>query len=243
MTETNAQHVAVIMDGNGRWAQSRGKPRRAGHREGVKVAREAIEFFARQDVRYLTLFAFSSENWQRPETEVSALMELFVNVLRREAAQLRKNGIRLRVIGERARFPEAVQSAMREAEQLTRDADKFDVLIAANYGGRWDIVQAAAALAEEVRRGEISPAEIDQSSIAKHLVTHDVPDPDLMIRTGGESRISNFLIWQSAYTELYFSERLWPDMSEDDFAAALSAFAKRERRFGQTGAQVSKASC
>lgn len=232
------QHVAIIMDGNGRWAKSKHLPRTAGHKQGVDTARDAIEYFARAGVRYLTLFAFSSENWNRPETEVSALMDLFLSAFSKEAGQLAENNIRLRVIGDRSRFPAKVSASMDSAEQSTAHCDQMQVLIAANYGGHWDITQAVQKLAEEVSKGVLKPEDISEQMIASHLCAADVPAPDLMIRTGGESRISNFLVWQLAYSELYFTDLYWPQMNSEEFSAALEYFSSRERRFGKISEQL-----
>jgi len=231
-------HVAIIMDGNGRWAKDKLMPRSAGHKKGVDVARNAIEYFARAGIRYLTLFAFSSENWNRPEQEVSALMDLFLSALGKEAGQLAENNIRLRILGDQSRFPDKVAEAMQAAEASTRHCDQMDVLIAANYGGHWDITQSVRGLAERVKQGTLEPAEISSTLIQQGLTTGEVPAPDLMIRTGGEYRISNFLVWQLAYTELYFTELYWPQMDTEQFGIALEYYQDRERRFGKTSEQL-----
>lgn len=238
MSSTPPQHVAIIMDGNGRWAKDKHLPRSAGHKKGVDVARNAIEYFARAGVCYLTLFAFSSENWNRPEQEVSALMDLFLSALGREAGQLAENNIRLRILGDQSRFPPKVAEAMQAAEESTRHCDQMQVLIAANYGGHWDITQSVQRLAEQVQQGLLQPDEITSNLIEDGLSTGDVPAPDLMIRTGGEYRISNFLVWQLAYTELYFTDLYWPQMDADQFGAALEYYQDRERRFGKTSEQL-----
>ena len=232
------EHVVIVMDGNGRWAERRGQPRHAGHRAGVQSVRAVIEESIRVGVSALTLFAFSSENWRRPKTEVSLLMELFVSALQREVKRLEANDIRLTVIGDIEPFPEKLKRRIREAEIRTADKTGFRLQIAANYGGRWDIVQASRRLAEKVRAGELQPAGIDEATFAGELATCGLPEPDLFIRTGGERRISNFLLWQCAYTELYFCDTLWPDFGTAAYREALADFGKRQRRFGHTGAQL-----
>lgn len=232
------RHVAVIMDGNGRWARSRRLPRTAGHRAGVKSVRAVVEESVRQGVGALTLFAFSSENWRRPRSEVNMLMELFVSALRGEVKRLNENGVRLRVIGERSAFPERLQRSIAETEAATSDNRDLCLQVAANYGGRWDIAQAAQQLARDVAEGRIHPSRIDETYFATRLSFADQPDPDLFIRTGGEQRLSNFLLWQSAYTELYFSDLMWPDFGTQAYAEAIAEFGRRQRRFGLTGEQV-----
>jgi len=237
------RHVAIIMDGNNRWAKRRMLPGVAGHRAGVSAVRAVVETCADAGVEVLTLFAFSSENWQRPAEEVSALMELFLSALRREARRLGDNGICLRIIGDRSRFHPELQAAMAAAEALTAQNRRFILQIAANYGGQWDILQAAQQLAEQVQRGELQPAEINAQRLEACLVTQGLPVPDLCIRTGGEQRISNFLLWQLAYAELYFSELLWPDFKREAMRAALADFARRQRRFGMTSEQIEGKTC
>ena len=232
------RHVAIIMDGNGRWAQRRMLPRHAGHRAGLKSVRVVVEQCAKWGIEVLTLFAFSSENWARPRTEVSQLMELFMGALRGEIKRLQKNRVRLRIIGERHAFSEKLQKRIAETERLTADNDGLLLQIAANYGGRWDITEATRRLARAVRDGELRLEEISEDTLSGALSFPDCPDPDLFIRTGGERRISNFLLWQSAYTELYFTDRLWPEFGETEFERALADFARRQRRFGKTGEQV-----
>jgi undecaprenyl diphosphate synthase len=232
--------VAIVMDGNGRWARERDLPRTAGHRAGVKSVRAVVEESVRQGVRALTLFAFSSENWRRPRSEVNLLLALFSNVLRGEVRRLHENGVLLRIIGDRTAFPEKLQRRIADAEEFTAGNNRMILQIAANYGGRWDITQAARRLAEEVAAGRLAPERIDEEVLAAYLTFPDVRDPDLFIRTGGEQRLSNFLLWQSAYTELYFSELMWPDFGADAYARALAQYARRERRFGFTGEQVSR---
>ncbi|WP_019000331.1 polyprenyl diphosphate synthase [Succinimonas amylolytica] len=229
-------HVAIIMDGNGRWAQKRGQIRLAGHRAGVRSVRRAIEFAGRHGIRQLTLFAFSSENWKRPETEVSGLMELFSWALSNETKHLADNNIRFRVVGDTSRFPENVQTAISEAERVTSGNTGLRLVIAANYGGRWDIARAVQLLLRRVQAGEISVADVDEDLVTASLAVAE--DVDLLIRTGGERRISNFLLWQLAYSEIYISDVLWPDFDSSVFQAALDYYRGRERRFGRTSEQV-----
>lgn len=232
------EHVAIIMDGNGRWASQRGLPRTAGHRAGAKSVRSVVEESVRHGVGVLTLFAFSSENWRRPRGEVSVLMELFMSTLRVEVQRLVEHGVRLRIIGELSAFSDGLQHQFREAEAATRHNRRMTLQIAANYGGRWDITQAVRSIARDVSAGRLNPDDIDESSVGGRLSFVDGPDPDLFIRTGGEKRISNFLLWQSAYTELYFSDLMWPEFDAAAYAAALNDYARRQRRFGLTGEQV-----
>lgn len=233
-------HVAVIMDGNGRWARQRTLPRQAGHRAGVRTARLIVEACARRGISTLTLFAFSSENWRRPRREVGALMRLFVEALEREVDELHSNGIRLTFIGDRGSLSPALQGRMAAAEQRTRDNDRLALVVALAYGGRWDIVGAARALAREVAAGRLDPESIDDEAVAARLALAGLPDPDLLIRTGGEHRISNFLLWNLAYAECYFTDRLWPDFDEQDLDAALERFRQVERRYGLTSEQVER---
>ena len=231
------QHIAIIMDGNGRWAKKRSLPRVAGHKVGMERARDITEAAGKRGVRSLTLFAFSSENWQRPLEEVSYLMDLFVTGLEREAKSLHKNGVRLRVIGDRSRFAEKLQQRMAEAEAMTAGNTALTLNIAANYGGQWDIINAAnLALAAKRAAGDGSP--LQDAELARHLTLADQPPLDLLIRTGGEVRISNFLLWQAAYAELYFSAALWPDFDAAELDLAIADYAQRQRRFGKTGEQV-----
>jgi undecaprenyl diphosphate synthase len=232
------QHVCIIMDGNGRWAKKRLMPRTFGHRKGVEITRRAIEFFARVGVRYLTLFAFSSENWNRPEEEVSTLMELFVQSLKENSAELNDKNIRIRFIGNRDVFPQVLQNQIAETEALTEDKQLMILNIAANYGGQWDILNAVRTIASKVVKGELALSQIDQASLESVLSLAHTPDPDLFIRTGGEQRVSNFLLWQLAYTELYFTEVLWPDFSEQEMQKALTAYSRRQRRYGKTVEQI-----
>lgn len=241
MTDTSSRlprHVAIIMDGNGRWAKKRLMPRFAGHVVGVETVRQIVKQCAELKIEVLTLFAFSSENWRRPPAEVSALMQLFSTALQREVNKLDKNNVRLRVIGDRSAFSTELQQLIINAEQQTAKNDGLTLVIAANYGGHWEIVQAAQQLARQVAAGELSPEAIDEAKIADQLSLPNLPEPDLFIRTGGEQRISNFLLWQLAYTEFYFTDILWPDFGREAFADALDSFSKRQRRFGRTGDQV-----
>ncbi len=235
------RHVAIIMDGNGRWARQRNKPRHAGHRAGVESVRSTIEVCVERGIEALTLFAFSSENWRRPRSEVDLLMELFMVALSREVRKLENNNIRLRVIGDPTAFPKRLQKQIIEAEQRIANNDGLLLQIAANYGGRWDITRAARRLAVEVAAGRLSPEAIDEERFARETAFSDVVDPDLFIRTGGEHRISNFLLWQCAYSELYFTPVLWPDFDRQEFGRALAEYASRERRFGQTSEQINLA--
>ncbi|MET0656196.1 MAG: polyprenyl diphosphate synthase [Pseudoxanthomonas sp.] len=235
------RHLAVIMDGNGRWAERRRRPRIIGHRAGARAVNVCIDFCLERGVRALTLFAFSSENWGRPEEEVGALMKLFMNALDREVEELHRRGVRVRFIGERERFSAAIRERMEAAEVQTRANTRLDLVIAASYGGRQDIAQAARALAAEVAEGRLRPADIDEAAIAGKMALADLPPPDLFIRTGGDHRISNFLLWQLAYTELWFTELLWPELDTATLQLAIDDYARRERRFGLTSAQVAGA--
>jgi len=230
------------MDGNGRWANARGLPRSAGHRAGVKAVRASIEFCARQSVQALTLFAFSSENWRRPQEEVGLLMSLFLEALDREVAELHKNDIRVRFIGERAALSTALLQRIEQAEQLTAGNSRLTVTVAVAYGGRWDITQAARKIAADCAAGRLSLADIDERALDERLSLGGLPadwrDPDLFVRTGGEQRISNFLLWNLAYSELYFTPTLWPDFGVEELTAAVAHFVARERRYGLTSAQL-----
>lgn len=234
------RHVAVIMDGNGRWAEQRGLPRPAGHREGVKAARRLVEACADRGIEVLTLFAFSSENWKRPAKEVGLLMELFRGVLRTEAERLYRNNVRLQLIGERKALPEKLQHQVRVVEARTAGNTGLTLAVAVNYGGRWDLLQATRRLLAEARDQGLDPEDLDPERLQQYLALGDLPEPDLFIRTGGERRISNFLLWQLAYTELHFTDRLWPDFDETDLDRALGDFAARQRRFGMTAEQVGR---
>jgi undecaprenyl diphosphate synthase len=232
------KHVAIIMDGNGRWAEQRSLPRFAGHRAGVETVRSLVQMSGELGIQALTLFAFSSENWRRPKKEVGLLMDLFLSALEREVSKLHDTGVQLRVIGDIAPFPKKLQQRIHQSMELTRNNTNLVLNIAANYGGKWDITNAVKQIATKISTGELSADAIDEKLISEHLSMHDIPEPDLFIRTGGEERISNFLIWQLAYTELYFTRILWPDFTREEFATALQSFVQRQRRFGRTGAQV-----
>ncbi|MDH3634422.1 MAG: polyprenyl diphosphate synthase [Gammaproteobacteria bacterium] len=234
-------HVCIIMDGNGRWAKKRMMPRSFGHRQGVETTRRVVEYFAGAGIKHLTLFAFSSENWNRPDEEVHGLMDLFMQSLQKYSSELHEKGIRIRFIGNRARFSSDLQQRIDETETMTCENDVMTLNIAANYGGQWDIVNAARILAERVSAGELLPSQIDEQLFRQELSLGDSPDPDLFIRTGGEQRVSNFLLWQLAYTEFYFCDRLWPEFSDDDMRLALSEYARRQRRYGKTGEQIEAA--
>lgn len=234
------RHVAVIMDGNGRWARKRHLPRFAGHQAGLETVRMMVRECLKQGIEVLTLFAFSSENWRRPPEEVGLLMKLFMTALEREVKKLHEHGVKLEIVGERGGFALELQERIARAEALTAGNDKLTLVIAANYGGRWDIARAARRLAERVSRGELAPEDVTPERMESELSLAHLPEPDLFIRTGGEQRVSNFILWQLAYTELYFTRRLWPEFNEHDFAEALASFGSRQRRFGRTGEQVEK---
>ncbi|MGV8959487.1 MAG: polyprenyl diphosphate synthase [Stenotrophomonas sp.] len=231
-------HLAIIMDGNGRWAQQRRRPRVIGHRAGARAVNRTIDFCLERGIAALTVFAFSSENWGRPQQEVDALMKLFLGALDGEVDELHRRGVQVRFIGERSRFGAGILQKMRRAEQLTRDNRALTLSIAASYGGRQDIAHAARSLAEDVAAGRLLPGQIDEQALASRMALSDLPAPDLFIRTGGDTRISNFLLWQLAYTELWFTEVLWPDLDEHVLQQALDDYAQRERRFGLTSAQI-----
>ena len=232
------RHIAIVMDGNGRWAKARHRPRSFGHNAGRKAVRAAIESCMREGVQALTVFAFSSENWQRPQTEVLALMSLFVRALDKEVDELHGNGVRLRFIGDLSAFDEPLRRRMHAAMDRTATNDRLHVSIAVNYGGRWDIAQATRRAVEAVARGELQLEEIDEARLGQWMSLADLPPLDLFIRTGGECRISNFLLWQAAYAELYFTDTLWPDFDRASLRLAIADYARRERRFGRTGEQV-----
>lgn len=236
---TRPKHVAIIMDGNNRWAKARKQPGVSGHKAGVEAVRSVVQTCVKEGVEVLTLFAFSSENWRRPALEVGALMRLFLLALQREVRKLHKNNIRLRIIGDRSKFNDVLQENMAKAEALTKGNTGMTLVVAANYGGQWDIAQAVQGLAEQVARGELAASEITEEKIQSRLCVADLPLPDLMIRTAGEHRISNFMLWQLAYSEYYFSELFWPDFREREMIEALDAYSHRKRRFGQTDEQVS----
>ena len=232
------RHIAIIMDGNGRWAEKRFMPRAFGHQAGVKAVRKIVEHAGNQGVEVLTLFAFSSENWRRPKEEVSLLMSLFVETLQREIDTLDKNGIRMRFIGDRSAFPEVLQEKMYAGEAQTKNNTALTLVIAANYGGHWDISQAMQKIVDKMASGALTKQPISPELIQEHLSTAGLPDPDLFIRTGGEERVSNFLLWQLAYTELYFTPTLWPDFDQKSLDDAIRSFKSRQRRFGHTGEQI-----
>ena len=238
VTSDTPRHVAIIMDGNGRWASKRLLPRTAGHAKGVQAVRWAVETCGRLGVDYLTLFAFSSENWRRPADEVSLLMRLFVQALEREVTKLQEQGVRLRVIGDLSAFEPRLQDLIFQAQASTAQNDKLNLTVAANYGGRWDILQATRNMLAGNPGLAQDLAAIDEDMLASHLAMAWAPEPDLFIRTGGEQRISNFLVWQLAYTELYFTDCYWPDFGEAELKAAFEWYRTRERRFGRTSAQV-----
>ncbi|OEE71894.1 isoprenyl transferase [Vibrio ordalii] len=232
------QHIAIIMDGNGRWAKAQGKPRVFGHKNGVAAVRRTISTAAKLGIKAVTLFAFSSENWRRPEAEVGVLMELFITVLSTEVKKLHKNNLRLRVIGDKTRFSSRLQTKIAQAEELTSSNSGMVVNIAANYGGKWDITEAMRSIAVKVASGELSPDQIDETLITQSLTMSDIPEVDLLIRTSGECRISNFMLWQLAYAEMYFTPIYWPEFCEESLIEAVTWFVNRERRFGCTGEQV-----
>ena len=236
------RHVAIIMDGNNRWAKKRLIPGVAGHKAGVDAVRAVVETSAEQGIEVLTLFAFSSENWRRPEVEVNALMQLFIVALEREVKKLHKNNIRLVVMGDKSAFQQKIQTLISDAEQLTANNDRMTLVIAANYGGQWDIAQAAKRIAQDVEAGKLSAEDINEQVFHKYTWLNEFPAPDLMIRTGGEERISNFMLWQTAYSEFYFSDALWPDFKQQEYKKALAAFANRIRRFGRTDDQLTEGS-
>lgn len=236
------RHIAIVMDGNGRWARRRGQPRSFGHRAGQKAVRATVAYCMRNGVDVLTLFAFSSENWKRPDSEVGALMDLFLKALDKEIDELHKNEVRVRFVGELSAFSEELRKRMQAASMRTAANARLVLNVCVSYGGRWDIVQAARRTAEAVAQGRLDPVAIDENTLAAYFCLSDLPPPDLFIRTGGEHRISNFLLWQLAYTELYFTETLWPDMDDAEFDRALDDYARRERRFGCAPAPTARAS-
>lgn len=232
------EHIAIIMDGNGRWAKAQGLPRTAGHQQGVEIVKKITEEATRLGVKYLTLYTFSTENWNRPAAEVAALMGLILDHLEEEIFM--KNNVRFRVIGDQSRLPESVQKRLDECMERTAQNDKMTMVIALSYSSRWEITQAVKNIAQEVQEGKLSAGEISEEVICKHLNTNFMPDPDLLIRTGGELRISNYLLWQCAYTELYFCDTFWPDFDEEEFCKAIVDYQSRERRFGKTSEQVAE---
>jgi len=236
------KHIAIIMDGNGRWAQQQGKGRVFGHKAGVESVRAVVTSARKLNVQALTLFAFSSENWQRPEKEVSVLMDLFMYVLTKEVKRLHKHNIRFQVIGDTQRFSDKLQKNIEKSEKLTADNTGMVLSIAANYGGRWDIAAAAKKLAIQVKQDLLDVNDISEETLNQQTCLASLPELDLLIRTGGDYRISNFLLWQAAYAELYFTDTLWPDFKDEQFLEALSVFNQRERRFGKTGDQIKNVS-
>lgn len=226
-------HIACIMDGNGRWAQRRGKPRVVGHHEGVDSVRDVTEACAELGVEYLTLYTFSTENWERPDSEVEDLMELLVETVEEERSTLLENDIQLQTIGDLSQLPDPCRDVLVETMEMTVDHSRMTLTLALSYSGRWEILQAARTLAQKVQEGDMSPGEIDASLFEEQLDTAELPDPDLLIRTGGEYRLSNFLLWQSAYTELYITEQFWPDFRREELYGAIRNFQDRDRRFGR----------
>lgn len=234
------KHIAVIMDGNGRWAKKRGGLRIFGHQNAITAVRDTVEAAAELGVNYLTLYAFSTENWSRPALEVSALMQLLVSSIRKETATLNENNIRLQTIGNTTSLPASCQKELQEAMEITKNNTRMTLVLALSYSGRWDITQAVQRLAIDVDHGKVAPDAIDESTITQYLSTAGMPDPELLIRTSGEQRISNFLLWQLAYTELYITEMLWPDFRKENLYEAILSYQRRERRFGKTSEQLTK---
>jgi undecaprenyl diphosphate synthase len=232
------QHIAIIMDGNGRWAKQKGMPRVLGHRSGVKSVREVTEAAAQIGVKYLTLYAFSTENWNRPPAEVMALMSLLVETIKGEIKDLNKNGVRLMAIGDLEQLPEASLKALKDGIEATKNNTRITLVLALNYSAKWEILRAARLLAEQARAGILRPEDITEAHFEGALSTHDIPDPELLIRTSGETRISNFLLWQIAYAELYFTSVFWPDFGQKELYEAILSYQRRERRFGMTSEQV-----
>ena len=237
--QTLPKHIAIIMDGNGRWAKQRGMPRIAGHRSGVKALRNIVEYASSIDIKALTVYAFSSENWQRPKQEVSLLMELFMSSLKQEINNLHQNNIRLHFIGNKSEFPDKLQTYIQDSEKKTEGNTGLQFNVAANYGGHWDVKQALVKIIQQVQSGKLTLDDVTEQTIANHVELNELPLPDLFIRTGGEKRVSNFLLWQLAYTELYFSDCLWPDFSTDELDKAIDWYQGRERRYGRISEQLS----
>lgn len=237
-TEKYPRHIVIILDGNGRWAEKRNALRVAGHKAGVEAVRAVVEDCSRLKIKALTVFAFSSENWRRPDKEVGFLMDLFLNALNKEVSKLHKNHVKIRFIGDTSAFSEKLQKRMHDSESLTKNNTGLALNIAVNYGGKWDITQAMQKIAVAIENKELTSEQITTETINQYTCLSDLPEPDLFIRTGGEKRISNFLIWQLAYTELYFTDLLWPDFDRKELIKAIKTYAKRQRRFGQTSAQV-----
>jgi undecaprenyl diphosphate synthase len=233
-------HVAVIMDGNGRWARRRGQDRIFGHHQGVKAVRKVMEAAAELGIQYLTLYAFSTENWNRPDEEVSALMDIMVESLNNETDTLLENNISITVIGDLSRLSEKVRERLRETIKLTEGCTRLKLVVALSYSSRWEISEACRKIARSVKKGLLNADNITEDTVSENLETSGIPDPELMIRTSGEKRISNFLLWQLAYTELYFTEKLWPDFGKEDFYKAVADFQKRERRYGKTSEQIAE---
>jgi len=231
------KHIAIVMDGNGRWAKKRHLPRIAGHKAGLEAARQIVEYCVKKQIEVLTLFVFSSENWRRPEEEVSYLMQLFITILERDTKKLHEQNVKLNVVGDRSRFNPKLQKYIQNAESLTAKNTGLNLVLAANYGGQWDVTQAIQKIAIDVAEGTLNPSQVDVPYIEKNLAFAAYPHPDLFIRSGGEVRISNFLLWQLAYTELYFTETFWPDFNIEEFNKALTYFSTRDRRFGATNAR------
>lgn len=231
------RHIAMIMDGNGRWAQKHGKHRFFGHSQGVESVRNSLVAVSEIGVEYLTLYAFSTENWRRPKEEIDALMDLLVRTVLKEVDELNQNGVRLRTIGDLDRLPEGCRSSIDQAIEKTKDNDRVDLVLALSYSSRWELTEMTRRIAEKVEKGELSPKDIDEGTVEAHLHTRDIPDPDLLIRTSGERRISNYLLWQLAYTELYFTEVLWPDFGKKDLYEAILDYQGRERRFGKISSE------
>ncbi|MGW8246979.1 MAG: isoprenyl transferase [Acidiferrobacterales bacterium] len=232
------EHIAIIMDGNGRWARRRGLPRVAGHRKGVETVRTIIQACAKRNIPWLTIFAFSSENWRRPKKEVELLMDLFIQALDKEIQELHQNNIQFRIIGDISPMSQSIKDRVAKSEEITRDNSGLTLSVALNYGGRWDITEASRQLVQDILDGKKDIESINEEAISGYLSTGGIPDPDLFIRTGGEKRISNFLLWQLAYTELYFTDAYWPDFNETELQKALDSYSQRQRRYGQTGEQV-----
>jgi len=232
------KHVGIIMDGNGRWAKQKGKIRMFGHRNGVIAVKETVEMAAELGIQYLTLYAFSTENWKRPKIEINALMELLVSTIHKETKTLNENNIRLSAIGDIESLPSSCRRELKEAIELTKNNTRMTLVLALSYSSRWELTRAMQAIAEKVSRKELKPEDISEETIQNHLNTSGIPDPELLIRTSGEHRISNFLLWQIAYTELYFTEKLWPDFRKEDFCEAIINFQNRERRFGKISEQI-----
>ncbi|MEB8431022.1 isoprenyl transferase [Cocleimonas sp. KMM 6892] len=235
---TIPRHIAIVMDGNGRWARAKHRPRFMGHKKGVEAVRDIVKACAELKVECLSLFAFSSENWKRPEEEISNLMSLFMLALEREAKALARNNVKLQIVGDLEQFSEKLQKKIKQVEQLTAESDGLKLIVAANYGGRWDVTQATKSIAQKVVDKDLKIDEITEDDVCENISTYGIPDPDLFIRTGGEKRISNFLIWQMAYTELYFTDVLWPDFDANELNLAIEDYSSRQRRFGKTSEQV-----